>query len=71
MSPYLAACEARDPKGLYTKARTGEIPEFTSISVPYELPEQAELRIDIGTIDVDGCLDQALRYVEQYFLLKL
>ena len=42
----LDECEKRDPKGLYKKARAGEIPEFTGISAPYEEPEKAELVID-------------------------
>jgi len=42
----LEACEARDRKGLYAKARRGEIPEFTGISDPYEIPEHPELRVD-------------------------
>ena len=42
-------CEARDPKGLYKKARAGEIPEFTGVSSPYEAPEDAELRLDTGS----------------------
>jgi len=42
----LGECEKRDPKGLYKKARAGEIPEFTGISAPYEAPENAELVID-------------------------
>jgi adenylylsulfate kinase-like enzyme len=42
----LADCEARDVKGLYAKARTGEIPEFTGVSDPYEPPENPELRIE-------------------------
>ncbi len=41
----LATCEARDPKGLYAKARAGAIPEFTGISSPYEAPERPELRL--------------------------
>ena len=44
----LDVCEARDPKGLYEKARAGQIPEFTGISSPYEPPEQPDLRIDTG-----------------------
>ncbi len=39
-------CEARDVKGLYKKARAGEIPEFSGISAPYELPENPEIRVD-------------------------
>ena len=42
----LAECEKRDPKGLYKKARAGEIPEFTGISAPYEAPENPELTVD-------------------------
>ena len=38
-------CERRDPKGLYAKARTGEIPDFTGVSAPYEAPERPELRV--------------------------
>lgn len=41
----LAVCEARDPKGLYRKARAGQIPEFTGISSPYEPPEHPEVRL--------------------------
>jgi len=44
----LEVCEDRDPKGLYKKARAGEIPEFTGISAPYEAPEQAELVLKTG-----------------------
>jgi len=47
----LEVCEQRDPKGLYKKARAGEIPEFTGISAPYEEPLQPELVIDTATDD--------------------
>lgn len=53
----LAACEARDPKGLYQKARAGEIPNFTGISAPYEAPESPEIRLD-GTQPLDGLVAQ-------------
>ncbi|MCB1773264.1 MAG: bifunctional sulfate adenylyltransferase/adenylylsulfate kinase [Gammaproteobacteria bacterium] len=46
----LAVCESRDRKGLYAKARKGIIPEFTGISDPYEVPENAELTIDTATV---------------------
>lgn len=42
----LAVCEARDPKGLYARARRGELPGFTGVGSPYEVPEQADLCID-------------------------
>lgn len=44
----LAVCEARDPKGLYKKARAGQLPNFTGISSPYEPPEAPELRLPAG-----------------------
>lgn len=46
-------CERRDPKGLYEKARAGEIPQFTGISAPYEEPESPELAIPTAELDVD------------------
>lgn len=56
----LAECERRDPKGLYQKARAGEIQDFTGISAPYEAPEDAECVIDTS----QGCLaEQVARLV--------
>jgi adenylylsulfate kinase len=46
VSADVATCEGRDPKGLYQKARAGQIPEFTGISAPYEAPEAPELVLD-------------------------
>jgi adenylylsulfate kinase len=59
----LATCEARDPKGLYRKARAGEIPEFTGVSAPYEEPEQPEVTLRTDQHDVDACAQQVLRYL--------
>lgn len=55
----LDVCEERDPKGLYKKARAGEIPEFTGISAPYEEPENAELIVHTG----DETLDESTQRV--------
>jgi adenylylsulfate kinase len=60
----LAACEGRDTKGLYAKARAGEIKEFTGISSPYEEPEHPELRIDTGSQSLEDSVDQVLAYLE-------
>lgn len=60
-------CEQRDPKGHYKKARLGEIPEFTGISAPYEMPEQPELVIDTAGQNIDESTDLLLDYVEQHF----
>ncbi len=49
----LEVCEQRDVKGLYKKARAGEIKEFTGISAPYEAPEKAELMIDTSALSVE------------------
>jgi adenylyl-sulfate kinase len=51
----LAVCEQRDPKGLYRKARSGELPGFTGIDAPYEEPHQPELRLDTSSASVDEC----------------
>ena len=56
----LAECERRDRKGLYAKARRGEIPDFTGISSPYEEPTDATVRIDTTGRDLDGCVDEVL-----------
>jgi adenylylsulfate kinase len=62
----LSVCEERDTKGLYAKARAGEIKEFTGISSPYEAPEQPELNINTGNSSLDSCVDQVIHYlVEQ------
>nr|WP_269327537.1 adenylyl-sulfate kinase [Kineosporia mesophila] len=54
----LEECERRDRKGLYARARRGEIPDFTGISSPYELPVDPELRIDTTGITVQDAVDQ-------------
>jgi sulfate adenylyltransferase len=56
----LEECERRDRKGLYARARRGEIPDFTGISSPYEVPEDADLRIDTTGRSVEACRDEVL-----------
>ncbi|HBC09507.1 MAG TPA: adenylyl-sulfate kinase [Rhodospirillaceae bacterium] len=58
----LEVCEQRDPKGLYKKARTGEIPEFTGVSAPYEAPHAPELVIDTAILEVDACVERLVDY---------
>ena len=58
-------CEGRDVKGLYKKARAGEIPEFTGISAPYEAPEKAELVLDTNTQSVEESVEQLVGYLEE------
>ncbi|MDR0217948.1 MAG: adenylyl-sulfate kinase [Enterobacteriaceae bacterium] len=55
----LAVCESRDPKGLYKKARAGEIQNFTGIDADYEAPEQPDIYLD-GTQDISALMDKLL-----------
>ncbi len=61
LSASLDACEKRDVKGFYHKARSGEISGFTGISSPYESPEHPSLSIDTAALDLDSCVDVVLR----------
>ncbi|MEE8185665.1 MAG: adenylyl-sulfate kinase [Thermodesulfobacteriota bacterium] len=58
-------CEARDTKGLYKKARTGEIKEFTGISAPYEEPINPEIILDTSKIALEECVKTILGYLEE------
>jgi len=60
----LEACEARDVKGLYAKARAGEIKGFTGIDDPYEAPESAELTLDTAGKAVDVCVREVVDLLE-------
>jgi bifunctional enzyme CysN/CysC len=63
----LATCEARDPKGLYAKARAGEISDFTGISAPYEAPDEPELVVDTMALEVDAGVESIVDYVQGRF----
>ena len=65
----LEECEKRDVKGLYEKARAGEIPEFTGISAPYEAPEKPELVLKTAESSVDECVAQVIEYLSDRGLL--
>ena len=60
----LQACEERDPKGLYKKARNGEISSFTGIDSPYEEPVQPELTIDTEGLSVQQSVAQIVHYLQ-------
>jgi len=57
----LEICEARDPKGMYARARKGEIPNFTGISSPYEPPERADIHLDAGDRSIEELADEVLQ----------
>lgn len=61
----LEVCEQRDPKGLYKKARKGEISDFTGISSPYEAPENPEIHVINNDITLDKASDQVIGYLLQ------
>ncbi len=57
------ACESRDPKGHWRRARAGELPMFTGVDAPYEAPEAAALVLDTEALDVERCLDRLLEVI--------
>lgn len=65
VSTPLEECERRDIKGLYAKARRGEIGDFTGISSPFEEPQHPALRIDTTNKRVDECVDEVLNIIEK------
>ena len=67
VSASLDVCEARDPKGLYRRARTGEIPEFTGVSAPYEPPDKPDLMIDSANQSIDASVAALVAYIETHF----
>lgn len=60
----LDVCESRDVKGLYKKARAGQIPNFTGISAPYEAPENPDMHVRTGIRSVEECVRQIIEFVE-------
>ena len=70
VSTPLEICEARDAKGLYRKARAGEIEEFTGISSPYEAPERPFLRLNTVGRTVDECVEDLLTRVRPLIMLR-
>ena len=65
----LPVAESRDPKGLYKKARAGEIKDFTGVSAPYEEPDNAEVVIRSGETGVEEAVVQIVKYLEEKALL--
>ena len=63
-------CEQRDPKGLYRRARKGEIKEFTGISSPYEPPEHPHLVLDTGETSPEACVDKIMELLVQRKIIK-
>jgi len=66
----IEVCETRDVKGLYKKARAGQIAEFTGISSPYEVPESPEITVRTGTVELEVCVQQVLAQLETHQVIK-
>lgn len=66
VSTPLAECERRDVKGLYMKARKGEIPDFTGISSPYEVPTEPDLMIDTTDLELNKAVDVVFEKIKEY-----
>lgn len=67
----LEVCERRDVKGLYKRARTGEIKEFTGISSPYEEPEQPELVVDTGSQSVADNVEAVVELLKSHYIIPV
>ena len=61
----LAECEQRDPKGLYAMARKGEIPFFTGVSAPYEIPLHPEIHLQTQELSVEECTENIMAYLKR------
>ena len=61
----LEVCESRDPKGLYKKARAGEIPHFTGIDSPYEAPLNPEIHVKTADFDIEACAGMVVEYLKE------
>lgn len=67
----IEVAEQRDPKGLYKKARAGEIKDFTGISAPYEAPESPEIHIRSDKVSVEEAVVQIVEYLKEKELLPV
>ena len=65
LSADITVCENRDTKGLYKKARLGEIKEFTGISSPYEAPHNPEIVVDTGSLDLNDSVEKVINYLKK------
>ena len=66
ISTPLEECERRDVKGLYKRARSGEIPNFSGISSPYEAPENPEITIDTTGMTIEESVDYLMEELKKY-----
>ena len=70
LSTPLEVCEKRDVKGLYAKARRGEIENFTGISAPYEAPASPDIKINTAEKNTEDCISEILSVIEKKLIVK-
>jgi adenylylsulfate kinase len=63
LNPPAEVCETRDVKGMYRKAREGQITDFTGVNAPFEIPVNPDLVIDTGSMSVDESISEILRFI--------
>ena len=66
----VATCAARDPKGLYAKAKTGEVVAFTGVSAPYDVPERPDLMLETDRLALPECISRLVQHLENADILK-
>lgn len=69
MNTPLETCESRDSKGLYSKARSGQIKHFTGIDSPYEIPPHPEITLDTSQLSVEECVENLIQYLNERNLI--
>lgn len=69
MDTSLDECERRDPKGLYKKARKGEIKNFTGIDSEYEVPESPEVTVDTLQYSISECAEEVVAYLKEHKMI--
>ena len=69
MNTPIETCEKRDPKGLYEKARKGEIKNFTGIDSDYEIPEHAEVTVNTKGFGIEECADLVIDYLKENHII--
>lgn len=67
----IEVCESRDPKGLYKKARAGEIPNFTGISSAFDVPTSPEVHVKTAQQSIDQSVEQIIQYLKEKEVIKL
>jgi adenylylsulfate kinase len=66
----LSVCEQRDPKGLYQKARSGEVEHFTGVTSPYQIPDSPELEVHAAELSIEAAAEQVIHYLMRHRIIN-